>query len=100
MSGLNWIPCRDGKRRAEIRVSHRLTAEDMIGALAVYASERLERQADDTFPQLPKALALEGIRWALRNYPDRAYGLWAEYIHADDVEDVRQWATRQARSLT
>jgi hypothetical protein len=100
MSALNWQLCRDGERRTEIRVSHLLTAEDMIGALAVYASERLDRQSDDSFPPLPKAPAMEAIRWVLKNYPDRARGLWAEYIYPEDAEGIRQWATQQVRRLT
>lgn len=43
---------------------------------------------------------MEAIRWVLKNYPDRARGLWAEYIYPEDAEGIRQWATQQVRRLT
>ena len=96
---MNWIPCRDGQRRAEIRVSHRLTRDDMIQALAIFGLERQQRQSDDSFPPLPKALALEGIRWTLKTYPDRLYTWHEDLVDQQDIDELRTWATRQVMRL-
>jgi hypothetical protein len=78
---------KDGKKRVDMRITHRVGGEDFVSALCVL------HQSDDAdeLPDLTRAQIEEKVREVLTKRPDDRYW-WRDDLEDDDADTLLEWA--------
>ena len=83
---------KDGKRRMNLRVEHRLGRDELVNLLCAAAVK--EGDWTEDFPERPSvAWVLGQARRLLWHSGSDAYDYWRDDIYDDDADEIEAWAT-------
>lgn len=82
---------RDGKKRMNLRVEHRVGKDDLTRFLCLAASKVMDWQEE--FPENPSATwILDKVRDSLWHYGRAGADYWSDDVPEDEVDEIEAWA--------
>ena len=89
MKVITWVNRITGRKtnRVEVRVTHRLSLDEMADALLRHYHDSDERPAS-----LSAKKILDAVRESYEMYGTNAVWAWSDSYGMDEAEDLRRWA--------
>lgn len=86
---------KDGLKRTDFRVTHRVGGSDFVNILCLVHREH-DTEDDGPLPDLSCSAILKGIRAQMANNAD-ASNWWQDDVDDDWVEELTEWAEELVR---